>query len=186
MEHPNGSTVIALSKIKIFLLFLCSLAFVAGGLWFAVMPPATKYNKYFLMAAGIVSVLFFGMCAVALLAKLFNRESGLIIDDSGITDNSGAFGAGFIPWVDITAVESFVSANQNFILLFVRNPEEYINRNSFFLARKTRSANYKFYGTPLTVSANGLKINFKNLRAVIFAEYAMYLEKNGLLKSEED
>lgn len=177
----NDKIVVSLSKIKLFILLLCSLVFVAAGIWFAFYTPQTpRYNEYALLAVGAVSILFFGMCAVALLIKLFNRKPGFVVNDDGITDNSGAFANGFIPWADITSVKAVKlenAANQRMILIYVRNPEEYINKNTFFLAKKTKSANYKYYGTPITVSSNGLKIKFETLWAIVLAEHAMYLDR---------
>ena len=180
MNPENGRIIIQLSKIKIFLLFLCSLAFVACGLWIVIaQPESSRYNKYYLLIIGIAAVVLFGMCAAALFIKLFDRKPGLIIDDSGITDNSGALADGFIPWTDITGVESVKQASQKFILVYVRNPEEYINRKTSFLAKKIKSSGYKHSGTPIAISANSLKIKFEALRVIVFSEYDMFLERSG-------
>lgn len=184
MNSENSRIIILLSKIKIFLLFLCSLAFVACGLWIIITQPEGRYNKYYLLIVGIAAVVFFGMCAAALFIKLFDGQPGLIIDERGITDNAGTFAAGFIPWTDITGIESVKQASQKFILVYVRNPEEYVNRQTSFLAKKIKTG-YKYSGTPIAISANGLKMKFAALQAVVFNEYDKYLERNGISVNRE-
>ena len=102
----SGQTIeIALSKKKIFFMLIGALAFVAIGLWFVISPP-TISNSYWgnptkIAIAGYASIVFFGLCAFVLIKKLPDNKPGLIIDQTGLTDNSSGVSAGQILWSDI-------------------------------------------------------------------------------------
>lgn len=52
-------------------------------------------------------------------------------------------------------------------MLEVNNPQDYIDRQDSLFKRKGMQLNYKMYGTPLSITANGLKIPFKELLALV-------------------
>ena len=91
---------IALSKKKIIKIFIGAMVFVALGVFFVVRPETFRrgpIGRPLLMVVGGASILFFGFVAVYSAQKLPDKKPGLIVDDAGITDNSSAVAAGFIP-----------------------------------------------------------------------------------------
>lgn len=67
-------------------------AFVAIGFWFVIDPPEIR-NTFWghptkLTIIGYAAIIFFGICAVALLRKIPNSKPGLILDNTGLVDNS--------------------------------------------------------------------------------------------------
>ena len=172
MTQTNNTVEIPLSKKKITLIFIGSLVFVALGVWF-VMKPGTfsndgpLRNSTLVTVVGIAAILFFGLCAVYALRKLPGNKPGLIVDESGIIDNSGAVSAGLILWTDINSLSVITVQKQKFILLHVKNPMDYIGRQRGAFKRKMMKLNFKMYGSPLTISANGLKITFNELHRLI-------------------
>jgi hypothetical protein len=158
---------IPLSKNKLTLMLIGSLVFVTAGLWFVISPPAISNpiigNPTLILTVGIASILFFGLCAVYLAKKLPDKTPGLIINDKGITDNSGGVSVGLIPWTDIKAITIETAANQKFLMVKVKNPDEYINGQKGFIKKKAMQMNYNTYGSPISISANGLKCNFDEL-----------------------
>ncbi len=158
---------IALSKKKIFLMLLGALAFVTIGLWFVISPP-TISNSYWgnptkIAITGYASILFFGLCAFVLIKKLPDKKPGLIIDQEGLTDNSSAVSAGQILWSDIEDISVTEIHRQKLIMLQVSNPEDYIDKQTNGFKRKMMQMNYKMYGTPLSITSNGLKVSFDEL-----------------------
>ncbi|MDO3626352.1 STM3941 family protein [Mucilaginibacter sp. BT774] len=159
---------IPLSKNKLALLLIGSTAFVLAGIWFITNPKSlsTEYNHKspeLVFAFGVASILFFGLCAFLILRKMFDNKPGLIINDSGINDNSSGTSVGFIPWKDIEAVRKSVVVNQSMIMVVVNNPEEYINKQTRLITKKAMQINYKSFGSPIFISANGLKCDFNEL-----------------------
>jgi hypothetical protein len=158
---------IPLSKSKILLMLAGALALVATGPWFVIAPPAIQ-NSYWgnptrLAIVGYAAIIFFGLCAVLFIRKLPDTKPGLIIDDTGLVDNSGGLSAGQILWQDIVNISVLEIHNQKLLMLEVRNPQEYISRQKSLFKRKGMGLNHKMYGTPLSIAANSLKISFHEL-----------------------
>jgi len=158
---------IPLSKNKLTLMLIGSFAFVAAGLWFVIKPPTISNpiigNPTLILTVGIAAILFFGLCAFYVAKKLPDKTPGLIINDKGVTDNSGGVSVGLIPWSDIKAITLETAANQRFLMVIVKNPDEYIDRQKGFIKKKAMQMNYNTYGSPISISANGLKCNFDEL-----------------------
>lgn len=166
---------ISLSKTKIILLVTGALLFVAGGCWLLVKASTINNpvvpNANIIRAVGVVAILFFGLCTVYGTRKLFSSKPGFVIDDFGITDNSGGISVGAIPWSDINNINFVMAQRQKFIMIYVNNPEEYINKQSSFIKRKMMQMNHKLYGSPLAISANSLNTSFGQLFNLLRNEF---------------
>lgn len=164
-------TRIELSKSKIVLMFLGALAFVAASIWFLTNPE--KFAKVFfnldfaVYTIAILGISFFGLIAVLLFKKIFNSKPGILINSAGITDNSSALSAGFIPWEDISAIESKRITNQKFIIIILKNPENYLEKIQNKFKQRAMQMNYKMSNSPINISANSLKISFDDLYEVL-------------------
>lgn len=162
---------IPLSKSKLVLMLSGALAFVAIGLWFAIAPP-TIDNSYWgnpvkMAIVGYASIIFFGLCAFYLIRKLPDSKPGLIVDHEGLTDNSSGLSAGRVLWADIVNLSVIQIHKQKLIMLHVKNPQEYIDRQTSLFKRKSMELNYKMYGTPLSITANGLQTSFEDLLSIL-------------------
>jgi len=170
--YPNQQlTEIPLSKFKLTLMFLGAVAFVGTGILLICKAlkaePAFPINWMFLFLVGLASILFFGICTVAIFYKLCQKIPGIIIDAEGITDHSSGISSGLIKWEDITDIDIVVVSRQKLVMLYVVNPDEYIQRHSNFLKRKASLSNYERYGTPLGITSNGLKCTTQKLHSVL-------------------
>lgn len=165
---------IELSKTKIFLLTLGSIAFVALGDWLASLAPekiVTELHKspLFVHGIGLISIFFFGLAGIFCLRKLFDNRPGLIFNSSGIVDNSSAVAAGLIPWMDISGAETREIRNQKLLVIKLKDPQKYIERGSN-LKQTLNKANYKLCGSPVAITSNTLKIGYAELLS-IFNQY---------------
>lgn len=166
---------IPLSKLKLVMMLVGALAFVAIGCWFVIAPPKIS-NAYWgnptrLAIAGYGSIIFFGLCAAFFIRKLPDTKPGLIIDETGLFDNSGALSAGQILWKDIENISVLEMHKQKLLMLEVNNPQEYIDRQKSLLKRKGMALNYKMYGTPISITANGLSMPFDELLALVTQKF---------------
>ena len=174
--------VIPLSKGKLFIMLVLAIGFVALGVWLIMHHSemrSLRYHPVTIFLAGIASILFFGLISISLAKKLTDKKPGLIISDDGITDNASGVSAGFIPWENITGLNEVQIKGQKVLMICVKNPKEYINRQPNFMKRKAASMNYKYFGSPISISANGLKINFSNLKKMLderWSDYKMLLK----------
>lgn len=168
-------TEISLSKSKIVMMLAGCSVFVAIGLWFVFDPPAIN-NSYWgnptrIAFSGYAAILFFGLCAVFFIRKLSDTKPGLILDETGLVDNSGALSAGQILWEDIVNISVLEMNKQKLLMLEVKNPQEYIDRQAGLLKRKGMALNYKMYGTPISVTANALKIPFPEIYSLVIQKF---------------
>lgn len=161
---------IPISKTKISFLLIGALIFVILGVLFSLTPDkfATTIfrNPQIIRIVGIVAVLFFGAAGIYGLRKLFDKSVGLIIDNFGITDNSNASSVGLIDWSDILDIKTEQVMSTRFLLIFVDNPDKYLERVNGF-KRKLMKANMKMYGTPLSITSNTLRYDFSDLERLI-------------------
>jgi hypothetical protein len=170
----NGSqqrVEITLNKSKITLLLVGALIFVSIGLWLVISPPSTKntdwLNRSIIAIVGYSALIFFGLCAFYLVRKLLDKKPGLIIDDMGLVDNSSGLSVGQILWTDIENISVIEIHRQKLIMLHVTNPQHYIDRQTSIFKRKGMQFNNKLYGTPLSITSNGLKISFDKLLSLL-------------------
>jgi hypothetical protein len=165
---PTGQKIeIPLSKGKLTLMLIGSVGFIASGLWFIIKPPIISNpifgNPTLIFVIGVASIFFFGLSAFYITFKLPDKKPGLIIDQKGIMDNSSGLASGQILWTDIERISVVEVYRQKLIMLEVKNPKEYIDRQKSVFKRKGMEWNLKMYGSPISLTSNGLKISFENL-----------------------
>lgn len=174
----TNTLVIDFSKRKNSLLLIGAIAFVAAGCWLLVGNPKFDHglfdHRWFTKTVGAASVVFFGLAACFFIRNLISYRPGLIINDIGIDDYSSAV-AVKIYWEDIEAIEAMQIQSQRIILVKVSNAQTHIDRAKGF-KRKMMAMNYKYYGTPVSISANGLQISFDELLQLISGRFETYIK----------
>ena len=169
--NDSNQIEIQISKLKLILMLLGCLFFAGVGICFVINPA--KYlsiimrSTTIIFLSGLLSILFFGVMFLFISKKISDKSPGLIISNQGITDNSSGVSAGFIPWVDIIDIKETKIVNQKLINIVVRNPQVYIDRQISGFKQKAMQTNYNAFGTIIGISANGLKIDYDELKALI-------------------
>jgi hypothetical protein len=186
MKTSGQRLEIPASKSKIILMLLAALAFVAVGLWFVISPPAIS-NSFWgdptkIAIVGYASIIVFGLCAFWLIRKIPDSKPALVIDDTGLVDNSGFVSAGEISWSDIEGISVIEIQRQKLIMVHVKNPKLYIERQTSVFKRKSMELNNKMYGTPISITANGLKISFESLWTILTQRWQQ--SRDGNLKND--
>lgn len=180
--NTTDELAIELSKAKMILLLLGAIVFVAAGLWMFSLNPETireaHKNPLFVHGVGIAAMVFFGLCVLAALRKLFDKRPGLVLNSSGIIENSSSVSAGFIPWSEIVGAEIFQVHRQKMLIIKVINPEAYIERGNA-LKRLANRANYKMCGSPIAITSNTLKISFPELLSIFERYHRSYAGRMG-------
>jgi hypothetical protein len=169
---------IKLSKRKLTLLLVGSIIFVGLGVLLIINPAKFRdsifQNTTLVFGAGLLSILFFGFVGIFIFKKLCDKQFGLIITDEGIFDNSSAVSAGQIFWSDVSAIKVIEVFNQKFIMLIVEDPEQYIDRQTSTVKRKAMQMNFKNFGSPIGISANGLQCNFQELKNILEKKFTEF------------
>ncbi len=153
------------------LLLMGSLIFVGLGILFVIEPA--KYvsvvcrNPTMIFIVGGASILFFGFCAFSIFRKLPDTKPGLVIDKIGLTDNTGGASAGQILWRDIEDISVLKIHRQKLIMIRLKNPQEYIDKQTSGFKKKLMQMSMKMYGSPLGLSSNALQIKFDKLLNIL-------------------
>jgi hypothetical protein len=165
-DTTSDRIVVAVSKTKTGLILLGSTGFVATNiwLWFNADQDLGR-NALFVELAAIAGGTFFAACGLAALFKLFDSAPGLIIDAEGIVDNSSGVSAGRIPWKDIRGFHVTTIRSQRFLTVEVHDAQKYIRRANG-LKRLLVSMNAKYFGGPVQISTNALRISFDRLQSL--------------------
>ncbi|MCX8478160.1 MAG: hypothetical protein ORN56_00040 [Chitinophagales bacterium] len=162
---------ISINRNQVLGRILGATVFVALGIWLFFFTPATENlwikNPLIVKAIGAAAVLFFGYAGFVLLKQLSNKNNGLILSKEGITDHSGAVNAGLIAWKDIKSVKQIEVSKTPFLILFVNNPDEYIERQQSKFQKKLLKMNLNTYGSPICISAVNLDISISKLQEKI-------------------
>jgi len=158
--------VIELSKIKVALLTLGAILFVALGVWLLIEGIEVFEGSYrfdpIMIVVAVITIFFFSLCAVFGFKKFFDNSPGLILNHEGFIDNSSGVSAGRVPWSEVVEIGQYKIQSQKFITIYVINAEKYVNRGNA-LKRMANRGNLKLSGTPINISSNSLKISFDEL-----------------------
>ena len=161
---------IPLSKTKNILMVLGATAFIVIGTLFILTPTSFLSiicrSPFIIRLSGIASVLFFGAAGIYGIIKLFDTRAGLTITDVGIIDNTNASSVGLINWSDITEIKIKEVVRTKFLLVFVKNPENYIDKVGS-IKRMLLKISMKTYETPLSITCSSLKCNFSDFERLL-------------------
>ncbi len=170
----DNEIIIPLSKGKIVLLIIGSLAFVTACAWLFNIKAGGEYEAVFWKGFAIIGGIFFSITGIFGIKKIFDFEPGLVINSEGIIDNSSAVSIGLIKWGDIVGFKVMQISSTKLLLILVKNPEKYIEMEENKIKRKLMSMNNSRYGSPISISSNALKINFKELEKMIQDNFEKY------------
>jgi len=184
--------IIRLSKTKLVVMLIFSLAFIVGGIYMIIDSNKSINNQHsgeFLIIIGVLSVLFFGLGSFFIAERLFTKKAGLKINDKGIFDYSNATSIGLIDWDDITGIETiqvkipvyeyfFTVSSPKMLIINTSNPEKYIERSTNIISKEAMKTNNRMYGTPLTITSHTLKIKSSELETIISEKLKKRKNKN--------
>ena len=179
----NDKIEIQLSKKKLFISLIIGIGFVLASLFFLFKPEyfvnslITSLNVVRII--GVVSVLFFGVCSIYIYRKIYDKSPGLIIDSSGVYDNSNATSVGLIKWSDVLEIIDKKVVSERVILIKVNDGDNYIDKSSSKWVRRMMVINQKTYGTPISITANSLDITHDTLITSLNNYYTAYKGKEG-------
>lgn len=175
---PNDQIEIPLSKKKNALMLLGSIVFVGIGAWLILNPPDINNpylkNPTLIFISGIASILFFGLTMIVAVRKLWDKKPGLIINKQGIIDNSSGLSAGLVLWTDIEKILIYPVSSQKFLMFIVKNPNHYLNKITNPLKWIAMEINFRFFGSPINISANSLQTNFDELHDLLTEKLKEY------------
>jgi hypothetical protein len=172
-----GSIAISFSKKKIIKHLIVSIVFTALGCWVLFTPgegSGLLSHPLVKNGAAIGSILLGSVGTLLFATRMLRKKAAILIDDDGITDHSSPVAAGHVPWSDVHVLTTTTVVNQRFLLLLVKNPERYIQRQKNLIAQKGMHWNFKTYGSPICIAASGLQCTLGELERLIEAKLSAY------------
>jgi len=126
---------------------------------------------------GVLSVLFFGTTFGYGLIRLFDNKPGLIINDTGIFDNSNMSSIGLIEWKDIKDLETKNYKSTPFLLIYLHDNDCCFEKANL-LKRILLRLNNKKYKTPISIISITLDCSFNDLTMIIKESFNKYKMPN--------
>ena len=155
------------SKKKSIMLLIGSIAFVVLGFWLLLeadnLTGSRASNPIFTRGIAIVSIIFFGLGIFAGIKRLIKSEIYLIINSEGINVNPKKSLTEFIKWSEIEGFEEIKIQSTRIIIIGVKNPEYWLNKETSTLRKKLMRFNITNYNSPFNIAAAGLDISSDKL-----------------------
>ena len=176
----NGETInIGYSKLHGLAALLSALCMVALGVWRIVDPIA--YSSVSRTIIGSIAVGFLvaggGITIFFSLRYLFSKSPLLAVSDEGIASNGPGNNLGFVPWSDVLEIKTKRIFLQNFLIIILRNPEEFINKQTSTRKKFTTSANFRQTGSPFIISLGALMGSAEELQKLVIDKFEAYKSK---------
>ena len=174
---------IPFNKKKQKVLFIVNSVCALVGIWLIVIRPKslnTVFDTPTEMYGGLGTwILFWGVCAYFIGTKLFDASPGLIVSNEGFTDNTTSISAGFVLWTDVLEIKESIIQGQKSINVIVKNPQDYIDRQTNALKKKTLQINYDKTGIIIRIYALGLKSNYQEVKDLFDERFNYFKSKNN-------
>lgn len=133
----------------------------------------------------IIVVFSFCMVIFGIIAwiRLINEKFiGFFISSDGLNDISTGNNYGIVMWKDVTKVrimKDIENPKKKYIVLKVKNPQEYIERETSQSKRHTMILKMHYYGSPICFSNRGIDCSFEELEENVKSYYNNYLERQN-------
>lgn len=134
----------------------------------------------------ICAVLFLSSLVVAafaifaLIYLIKEKFVGFFISGDGLNDISTGNDFGVIMWRDVLKVRvmnDLQSPKNKYIILKVRNPQEYIDRETLSAKKRSMILKLHYYGSPICFSNRGLDCSFEELEQSVKLYHENFLQR---------
>ena len=116
---------------------------------------------------GVIIPLFCVIAAGAKAKKINDTSAGLIINKTGIKDESSAIGLGQIKWSEIVELKEEQSLRTGLLLIDVKKPEKFLRQAKNSAIARLLRQNIRLYDTPVAIDTSYLNKSLKEVIASI-------------------
>lgn len=171
---------IPFSKKKLVVGTAVSLVLILGGIYFLSPISVRQLNvySYKIKMIGFLSIGLGVVLGSFCGKKVFDKKPGLILDQSGITDNSSVISVGLILWAQIAEVSVKNVLSKKLLLISVYDAESFLtNANAF--QKAVMKENVKQHGTPITIDVTALQCSFEDLEKFVKNSRSEYAKSSS-------
>lgn len=172
--HPKKKYGLLLGAVINFILAIC------WAWWFAGLDRMP--GKVLITLLFLASVVMFIFHVVAYIFLKREKFIGFFISGDGLNDISTGNNYGVVYWKDIVKiriVEDMEHPKRKYIVLKVKDPQQYIDREPFTAKKRSLMLKYHYYGSPVCFSNRGLNCTFEELEACVRAYYENYQQRKS-------
>lgn len=153
-----------------------SAIFGAGAIWLSRILSIGS-GRFILLLSGIFLIFIAGFCMYAyyLLAK--ENFAAVYVSDEGVIDISTGNHIGTVLWKDVENIkimDDLSNLKHKYIVIKVRNPKEYIDREPNHSKKRTLELKLQYYGSPICFSNRALDCTFEELKDAVISRFNSY------------
>lgn len=166
---------IKLSKKKILKTIVVLIIFLSICLLFVLYSDTFTSvifrSKYLIFLIGISGIIFSILYLYPIINKLYKLNIGLEINENGIINNTEYLNLGLIKWSDVNNVRVKEFGKGRYLLLDLKNEEDYINKLNGFVFKCYAKFNKAQYGTIVHIAHSTLECTFEELEQLVIEGY---------------
>lgn len=140
-------------------------------------------GKFFLLTIGAVSLFISLFCFMGFYRLKKEKFTAMYISDEGINDISTGNDIGTVLWKDVENIKIMSEIGNpkggKYIVLKIKNPDEYIHREPNRSKRRTLELKLQYYGSPICFSNRALNCTFEQLKDAVFLKYNQYKDTHS-------
>ncbi len=151
--------VVGRSRFKTFLILLGAIAFLLIGIWLLFLDNSDIYRKII----GGLTMLFSGAAIPIGIKKLVRNEAALAFNEEYLIIEPASKNKLALPWTEIEAFEVVQIKGTKIIIIKVKDPLEWIQKESNPVKKKLMQFNNNMYKSPFNIASSGLNISHEKL-----------------------
>lgn len=120
----------------------------------------------------------FGIIGLVRIIK--EKYIGFFISSDGLNDISTGHNYGVIMWRDVTKIRIMSDVEHpkyKYIVLKVKNPQEYIDRETLDAKKRSMMLKLHYYGSPICFSNRGIQCTFEELESTVYEYYNNFQQR---------
>ncbi len=158
--------IIPTKKSAILLGVLISAIFIGIGIVMLNTEPSRRYSSTFLHTWGFFGTAFFGLGFLYFLKRLCENKPGLILDETGLWNNSSIISSHTIKWSELRGVRLRTIGKEKILLLNFKEKESFIKRFNL-IERFLLRLNMSMSKSSFAISTRTRKCDVEGLRREI-------------------
>lgn len=178
MNTPSVTTF-KLSRKKQRGLFLTTLFSALIGIGSLTLSHELKLGegRFLLLLVGFFLLSTTVFCCISYYYLTREKFTAIYISEEGVNDISTGNRFGTILWKEvenIKVMDDISNLKRKYIVLKVKNPNEYIDREPARSKKRSMELRLQYYGSPICISNRALDCTFEELKQAVFERYNLY------------
>lgn len=134
-------------------------------------------GRFLLLLVAFFSLLATVFCCISYYYLTREKFTAIYISEEGVNDISTGNRIGTILWKDVESLkvmDDISNLKRKYIVLKVKNPNEYIDREPARSKKRTMELKLQYYGSPICISSRALDCTFEELKQAVSERYHLY------------